>query len=600
MFTKRSIFRSCVLFLAVLLMSGSAAARPLAAVLGTGFTYQGRLTNAGVPANGTYDFQFKLYDALADGTQAGATLPKAGVTVTNGLFTVLLDFGNVFDGTALFLEIGVRPGGSAVKYTLLTPRQPLTATPNALHAMQSSNANQLAGQPGSYYLDASNINAGSLGNNFFDAYANLGATGYLGNAENDLALNNGSLQATLNADQLDGAHAGNSAGNVPLNNGTLNKELNADLLDGLDASAFVLAPQNVVVVAKNGGNYTTITDALNHITDASDTNCYLIYVAPGEYSEQVTMKPYVDIQGAGELTTKITWTGNSSSDGFSSTLLGADNAELRFLTVENTGSAAYAIAIYNSSASPRLTHITATVSGGFSQSIGVFNSASSSPTMTDVTAIATGTGGWSFSVALQNVDSSSPTMTNSIATAAGGEYNYGVNNLNSSSPTMTNSIASASGGSYNYGVANQTSSSPIMTNVTITVSGKTTNRGVLNQYSSSPVMTNVTVSASGESDNFGILNSHASAPTITNCSISASSGARNFGIYNDDSETATIRVNNSQISGSTSTITNSTNVTMLVGASQLSGGPVDISMGGTLTCAGVYDEDYIFYTSTCP
>ena len=58
---------------------------------------------------------------------------------------------------------------------------------------------------------------------------------------------------------------------------------------------------------------------------------------PGVYSEQVTMKPYVDIEGSGELTTKITYTGSGSPN--TGTVLGASNAELRFLSVENTGGA---------------------------------------------------------------------------------------------------------------------------------------------------------------------------------------------------------------------------------------------------------------------
>jgi hypothetical protein len=43
-----------------------------------------------------------------------------------------LDFSNVFDGTELYLQIGVRPGGSAVPYEMLNPRQPLRPTPYAL------------------------------------------------------------------------------------------------------------------------------------------------------------------------------------------------------------------------------------------------------------------------------------------------------------------------------------------------------------------------------------------------------------------------------------------------------------------------------------
>ncbi|HET9493722.1 MAG TPA: hypothetical protein VFR15_05785, partial [Chloroflexia bacterium] len=63
------------------------------APVGTGFTYQGSLKNGGNPANGQFDFQFKLYDALSGGGQVGSTLTVGNQTVTGGLFTVQLDFG---------------------------------------------------------------------------------------------------------------------------------------------------------------------------------------------------------------------------------------------------------------------------------------------------------------------------------------------------------------------------------------------------------------------------------------------------------------------------------------------------------------------------
>jgi hypothetical protein len=60
---------------------------------GTAFTYQGRLRDGGTAVTGTYDFEFKLFDAATDGNQVGATLTLDDVSVANGLFTVLLDFG---------------------------------------------------------------------------------------------------------------------------------------------------------------------------------------------------------------------------------------------------------------------------------------------------------------------------------------------------------------------------------------------------------------------------------------------------------------------------------------------------------------------------
>ena len=111
---------------------GATASAPLS----TSFTYQGRLTDGGSPANGTYDFEFKLYDAASSGTPVGSTVTEDDVTVTDGLFTVGLDFGSgIFTGDARYLEIGVRQGASAGAFTTLTPRQALTATPYALYAL---------------------------------------------------------------------------------------------------------------------------------------------------------------------------------------------------------------------------------------------------------------------------------------------------------------------------------------------------------------------------------------------------------------------------------------------------------------------------------
>jgi hypothetical protein len=101
------------------------------ALVGMGFTYQGRLTDGGIPANGAYDFGFVLQDAPSSGNQVASTYVQ-DVEVTEGLFTVELDFGQVFDGTALWLVILVRPGDSTGGYTALSPAQALTAAPYAL------------------------------------------------------------------------------------------------------------------------------------------------------------------------------------------------------------------------------------------------------------------------------------------------------------------------------------------------------------------------------------------------------------------------------------------------------------------------------------
>jgi hypothetical protein len=106
--------------------------------LGSSFTYHGRLTSAGSPANGSYDLRFTLYDASSGGVVSGGPLTNLGQAVSDGLFTVSLDFGqSAFQGSARWLEIAVRPSGGG-SYTVLSPRQPLTASPYAVSLMPGS------------------------------------------------------------------------------------------------------------------------------------------------------------------------------------------------------------------------------------------------------------------------------------------------------------------------------------------------------------------------------------------------------------------------------------------------------------------------------
>ena len=99
----------------------------------TAFTYQGSLNEGTNRANGLYDLQFALYDAAASGNQQGNFITNSATGITNGLFTVMLDFGNQFPGAARWLEIGVRTNGVSA-FVTLAPRQALTPTPYAIEA----------------------------------------------------------------------------------------------------------------------------------------------------------------------------------------------------------------------------------------------------------------------------------------------------------------------------------------------------------------------------------------------------------------------------------------------------------------------------------
>jgi hypothetical protein len=130
----------CLLPLFWLVGDLAVAAEPL----GTSFIYQGRLVESGTPANGQFDFRFELFNAPRAGSSSGPVVGLTGVPVQDGQFRVSLDFGAAFDGTAFWLEVSVRPGGSG-GYTILAPRQPIAATPYALYALTPRGE---AGPPG--------------------------------------------------------------------------------------------------------------------------------------------------------------------------------------------------------------------------------------------------------------------------------------------------------------------------------------------------------------------------------------------------------------------------------------------------------------------
>jgi len=145
---------SRVLFLFALIWSLS----PLSFGQANTFTYQGKLTDNGSPANGTYLMQFSLFDAASGGNQIGPTLTFEGglgppaVQVTNGVFTIQLDFGAPtppfdntprFDGTPRWLQLSVRKIGE-LTYTPLTPRQPFTSSPYAIKSATTASADSLS------------------------------------------------------------------------------------------------------------------------------------------------------------------------------------------------------------------------------------------------------------------------------------------------------------------------------------------------------------------------------------------------------------------------------------------------------------------------
>src|SRR5260370_42638850 len=107
---------------------------------GTSFTYQGRLTSNGSPANGNYYMSFALFDTAQGGNEIAGPIIVGPVYVTNGLFSVILGFSEsaAFNGSPRWLEVRVIGENEPAPATLLSPRQPLLPTPYAITAANLS------------------------------------------------------------------------------------------------------------------------------------------------------------------------------------------------------------------------------------------------------------------------------------------------------------------------------------------------------------------------------------------------------------------------------------------------------------------------------
>lgn len=117
-----------------ILGSNSPAAQPVDSSL----TFQGQLKQAGKSVNDACDVHIGLWDAATNGILV-ATNSFANVDVVDGLFTLALDFGSAaFSGDARWLEISVACPAGVASFETLSPRQPLTAAPYALHALNAS------------------------------------------------------------------------------------------------------------------------------------------------------------------------------------------------------------------------------------------------------------------------------------------------------------------------------------------------------------------------------------------------------------------------------------------------------------------------------
>ena len=282
------------------------------------FPYQGQLQELGEPYMGTADLTFHLFDALEEGNQVGEAVVLDNVEISDGLFTVSLDFGEgAFDGSPRWLEIQVGD-------TTLSPRQALLATPYALFAMEGNEGPQgeqgIQGEQGEQGIQGEKGDQGEQG--IQGEKGDQGDQGIQGEKGDKGDQGDQGIQGEK-GDQGDQGDMG------------LQGDQGEQGLPGEPAEW-----ENVVIVAKSGGDYTSVATALSEITP-SESSRYLVFVAPGTYEETelCEVMPYVHLKGSGQNATVITSARSGATPGTDgATVRLYDNARISECTIGNTGS----------------------------------------------------------------------------------------------------------------------------------------------------------------------------------------------------------------------------------------------------------------------
>ncbi len=564
--------------------------------VGTAFTYQGVLSDAGAPVAGDYDFRVFLYNADAGGGQVGTTVLVGNAAVTDGRVSLDLDFGDVFDGTALWLEIHLRETGTTT-YTPLWPRQRLTATPFANHAAEANtatsalwaddagsavsaaDADQLGGQSPAYYLAWSNITGvpGDLSNGDDDTLADLSC------AAGEIAKWSGSIWAC--GDDVGGR-----------------------------SSTYIVGP-----VGTTTDNGTALLAAVASLPTATETAQILVQVEPGAYdlgTNSLALPDWVSLEGAGRIQTKVT----SATCGGSATVQVDSHSELRSLTVVNTCSnPAEASLAVNTDYLSAVFDITAISEGNGSDNRALINVGNEVVIERASLEVLNGTGG--TRIALESTSPDLALLDVDAVVSGGSAGLYAIKSSGGGTLIAENVTASAtesSGGAYGL----YTSATVIqLTNVEATA--QTTTFSAHGVYTSTVseravTMLNVRASASGEAGwaSHGILLTNIHSPsvidqvtalcnyygisvsdgdgllTILHSHLTGSASGLNLSVLSEE----TVTIHHSNLIGTTKGLTNYGLGSVTVASTQITNG----TSGAFITCAGVWDENYTFYPDSCP
>ena len=315
----------------------------------------------------------------------------------------------------------------------------------------------------------------------------------------------------------------------------------ADTVDGLHASELGNDYQNVVVVAKSGGDYTSVQAAIDSVTDAAADNPYLVWVAPGVYNETVTMKPYVHLQGAGQEATVITSTASSSAwPPTPATLLLASDASLRDLTVGNSGTGVRNVALIATAGMTRtlVADVTARAQGGGTRNYAIFLLGSGTGvTLQQVTALAENA---SYNHGLVNYSGAAAILRGGSFTALGGIEARAIGNADSDTMLEAEGVTvlAENSSDYNTGLYNETGAAAALRGGVFTGRGGTQTRGIYNADSDTTLETEgvTALGENGSNANYGLRNYASAEATLRGGSFTGRGGMNVAGIYNSGSD----------------------------------------------------------------
>ncbi len=313
--------------------------------------------------------------------------------------------------------------------------------------------------------------------------------------------------------------------------------LNADTVDGLHASELRTHYQNVVIVAKGGGDYTGVQAAIDSITDAAADNPYLVWVAPGVYSETVTMKPYVHLQGAGQEATVITSTASSSTwPPTQATLILASDASLRDLTVANGGAGDSNAALLATAGTTRTlaAEVTAwALGGGVSNFAIVLSGSGTGVTLHQVTAVAENSS--SHGIGLVNMSGAAAVLRGGAFTGRGAVYGWGIFATGSGATLEATGVSAVgeNGSDFNVGLYNFNGAAAVLRGGVFSGRGGSQTGGVSNAFTSTLRAQDITVLAENGSENYSLGNYNGAVMTVRGAAVTARGGAANYALSNE-------------------------------------------------------------------